>query len=919
MRKEKEEAPEEGGKSGTEEKEERGLRRAVQKDSAPWRPSDVAQRAKREKREEKRRGKKERREEKESAMRGFAGFALSLCFVTLVLASLSRSVSAIACANGTPDEKNATCLCTNAEPKAGEQGWTGANCDYPLYGIELSPDKPVTDWCADQGCNNITRGEKKCFLAYTPWKPIRWEDPNDPGRWKYLAFFLERTSPSGDPDLYGLFTNDVNTRRPSKSHINYDFRETSSVNSKSTLVVEKDDVGRDKDYNMTFVCIDTWSSQNATFSLTAYASECPAGYDNRGVLNVCSSPMNATAEDKRYTKCTAGVCDCKPEYSTPLEEDGTPIDVYPELGFDKCAAQVLPLNDFQKKNDMQESMLVTNQTVQLDSWNFYPINISNSTWETIVTVECDNCGNTDDGPYKYMSSYPILTMKYGAPPGMKWKDGAYEYDLRSYSNTGDEQLSIRKDNKKYREGTWFVGVHSSYSSTGPISYTLQIDRNSCPNGCSGRGKSCTIDANDTRTCECEKGYFKDDCSADATPLAYGEAFEDKIEDSYYEYFQLPTISAVQASRNIDIKLRASYTGYDCPAHWLSCHPSLLVKKGGGSEYPQMQAYTFKQDLLQENATSEILICSSQLVDGVWRGAIYNPRKWMPINYTVEVVKESHCINNCSNRGDCVDGICQCHHHYGGGDCSVSTSCMPGDRKSNQRTNGVCWEECTCETRGDVTTCGYDNTCVSFECNPPLRWTGVGDECVADECEHDHLFVSDQENYSCLKRCKCDGGKACKLDDECDPGTVTCLAPFRKDPNTGECMLEGCAEGTVQLNMLNPVENGKCFMDCKCKNSAENAKERCVYDGAGACGHIACDAGYMLVESTAKDPTNVKESGGKCVADKKMKNHTAVAVTVSFVMLIMGVVIGGGLMFFFEKKFQKKVRFAGYSNFGEELG
>ncbi len=851
-----------------------------------------------------------------------AAWAVALC----VLAALAGSARASECVNGHwEDATNTTCLCNNPQPKVGEQGWTGPACDYPLFGIELSADKPVTDWCGsgDVPCNTVTRNDKKCFLAQTPWKPVRWEDPNDPGRWKYLTIYLERTSAKGDPDIYGMFTSDVNTRRPSKSHLNYDFRETSSVSSISTLTVEKDDVGRDKDYNMTIICIDTWSTQNATFKMLAYTSECPANFNHQGVLTVCSSPMNATSEDKRYTRCTAGICECKPEFAIPTEEDGTPMDVYPELGFDKCAAQVKPINAFVKKNGMQETMLIQNERVDLDSWNFYPVNITNSTWETVVTVECDECGAEADeqAQYKnYMSTYPILVMKYGAPPGMRWKDGSYEYDLRSYSTRGDEQLVIKQSDKKYREGLWFIGVHVSYSAQHPINYTLTVDRNDCPSGCSGRGLKCNIDeVNNTRTCQCEKGYFKDDCSADATPLDYGVPFKDTIEDGNYEYFQLPTISAKQASRNIDVKLRASYTGFDCPAHWTSCHPSLLVKKGGGETYPQMEDYTFKADLMAENGTDEILICSSQLVDGVWRGAVYNPRRWQAINYTVEVVKDSHCLNNCSNRGDCVDGICQCHHHYGGGDCSVSTSCMAGDRKANQRTNGVCWEECSCEQRDGVTTCGFDNTCVSFDCNPPLRWTGVGEECVADECEHDHLFVSDQENYSCLKRCQCKGGLACKLDKQCDPQTVNCIAPYRKDPFTKECMLEGCAKGTVQLNVLSPIDNAKCFMDCTCKADAANNEEKCSYNQAGKCSHISCDEGYTLVKATKNDPINDQKLGGKCVLIKKPGSGATTTAVVSILMLIVGIAMGGALMFFFEKRFQQKVRIAGYSNFGEELG
>ena len=34
-------------------------------------------------------------------------------------------------------------------------------------------------------------------------------------------------------------------------------------------------------------------------------------------------------------------------------------------------------------------------------------------------------------------------------------------------------------------------------------------------------------------------------------------------------------------------------------------------------------------------------------------------------------------------------------------------------------------------------------------------------------------------------------------DECDKSTYQCITPYRKDPKTGQCTLEGCAKGSVQ--------------------------------------------------------------------------------------------------------------------------
>merc|ERR1712232_580762 len=183
----------------------------------------------------------------------------------------------------------------------------------------------------------------------------------------------------------------------------------------------------------------------------------------------------------------------------------------------------------------------------------------------------------------------------------------------------------------------------------------------------------------------------------------------------------------------------------------------------------------------------------------------------------------------------------------------------------------------------------EDKCELFECFEPLRWSGFGEDCVADECQHDSLFISPDEDYSCLKRCKCLTGEACKLSKECDPSTFQCLYPYVLNDFTKTCHIEGCALGTIKEDKHIHIENGRCFMDCSCKDNMEEAKETCSYDSRPDCSHISCDTGYTFDKANTHDSAHVKKVGGKCVkAHKGGGTSAGVTTFVSIFMLVIGI-------------------------------
>lgn len=70
-----------------------------------------------------------------------------------------------------------------------------------------------------------------------------------------------------------------------------------------------------------YLCVKVYGSTASTYALRASYTKCPSDFTEDGREMMCSSLIDASESEKRYTGCSAdGMCSCKPPYQKPLPE-----------------------------------------------------------------------------------------------------------------------------------------------------------------------------------------------------------------------------------------------------------------------------------------------------------------------------------------------------------------------------------------------------------------------------------------------------------------------------------------------------------------------------------------------------------------------------------------------------------------------